>query len=128
MKNYVGNIEKETKENTNFRKVLFTGENEQLVVMSLKPGENIGMEVHPDVDQFIRIEEGHAKAILDGEEHDLPEDFAVVIAAGTEHDIVNTSETEDLKLYTVYSPPEHPDGTVHKDKAEADAYEEKHHH
>ncbi len=128
MKNYVGNIEKETEENTNFRKVLFTGENEQLVVMSLEPGENIGMEVHPDVDQFIRIEEGHAKAILDGEEHDLPEDFAVVIAAGTEHDVVNVSDAESLKLYTVYSPPEHPEGTIHKNKAEADAYEEKHHH
>ena len=128
MKNYIGNIEKETEENTNFRKVLFTGENEQLVVMSLEPRENIGMEVHPDVDQFIRIEEGHAKAILDGEEHDLPEDFAVVIGAGTEHDIVNVSDAESLKLYTVYSPPEHPEGTIQKDKAEADAYEEKHHH
>lgn len=128
MKNYVGNIEKETEQNTNFRKVLFTGKNEQLVVMSLKPGENIGMEVHPDVDQFIRIEEGEAKAILDGKEHVLEEDFAIIIAAGTEHDVVNTSETEDLKLYTIYSPPEHPDGTIHKDKAEAEEYEKTHHH
>ncbi len=128
MKNYVGNIEKETLDNSNFRKVLFTGENEQLVVMSLEPGENIGMEVHPDVDQFIRIEEGEAKATLDGKEHPLEDDFAIVIAAGTEHDVVNTSDTEDLKLYTVYAPPEHPEGTVHKDKAEAEEYEEQHHH
>jgi mannose-6-phosphate isomerase-like protein (cupin superfamily) len=127
MKNYIGNIESETLKNNNFRKVLFTGENEQLVVMSLKPGENIGMEVHPDVDQFIRIEEGEAQAILDGEEHELEDDWAIIISAGTEHDVINTSETEDLKLYTIYSPPEHPDGTIHVDKAEAEEYEKNHH-
>ncbi|MBD3366305.1 cupin domain-containing protein [candidate division WWE3 bacterium] len=128
MKNYIDNIENQTLDNTNFRKVLFTGEHSQLVVMSLEPSENIGMEVHPDVDQFIRIEEGKGKAILDGEEYALEDDFAVVITAGTEHDIVNVSDKEPLKLYTIYSPPNHPDGTVHKDKAEADAYEESHHH
>lgn len=128
MKNYIGNIEYETLQNNKFRDVLFTGKNEQLVVMSLKPGENIGMEVHPDVDQFIRIEQGEGKAILDGEEHALEDDFAVVITAGTEHDIVNTSDTEDMKLYTVYAPPEHPEGTIHETKAEAEEYEKKHHH
>ena len=124
---YIGNIEKETLENENFRKVLNTTDKSQLVVMSLLPGEEIGMEVHGDIDQFIRIEQGEAKAILDGEESALEDDFAVVIPAGTEHNIVNTSETETLKLYTIYTPPEHPDGTVHKDKAEADAYEAEHH-
>lgn len=128
MKNYVGNIETETLNNNNFRKVLFTGENEQLVVMNLKPGENIGKEIHPNVDQFIRIEKGEAKAILDGEEHELEDDWAIIIAAGTEHDVINTSETKDLELYTIYSPPNHPDGTIHKDKAEAEEYEKTHHH
>jgi len=127
MKNYVDNIEIQTLQNNYFRKVLFTGQNEQLVVMSLKPGENIGMEIHPDVDQFIRIEQGTGKVVLDGEETAIEKEFAIVITAGTEHDLINTSETEDLKLYTVYGPPNHPEGTVHKTKAEADEYEEKHH-
>lgn len=128
MKNYIDNIETQTLQNNNFRKVLFTGKHEQLVVMALKPGENIGMEVHPNVDQFIRIEQGEGKAILDGEEYALEDDFAVIITAGTGHDIVNTSETEVMKLYTVYGPPNHPEGTVHKTKAEADEYEAQHHH
>jgi mannose-6-phosphate isomerase-like protein (cupin superfamily) len=125
---YVGNIEEETLQNTNFRKVLHTGTHSQLVVMSLKPGEDIGMEVHPTVDQFIRIEQGHAKAILDGEEFDLPEEFVVIIAAGTKHNIVNIGDTE-LKLYTIYSPPNHPEGTVHATREEAmKAEEEEHNH
>jgi len=124
---FVDNIEKATLENEYFRKVLATNGNSQLVVMCLKAGENIGMEVHNDVDQFIRIEEGTGKAILDGTEYEIADDFAVVIPAGTEHDIVNTSDSE-MKLYTVYSPAEHPDGTIHKDKAEAEAYEAEHHH
>jgi len=125
---YVENIEKDTLENDNFRKVLTTNKFSQLVVMSLKPGENIGMEIHNDVDQFIRIEQGSGKAILNGQEYPIENDFAVVIPAGAEHDIVNDSD-EDMKLYTVYSPAEHPDGTIHKDKTEADAYEkEKHGH
>lgn len=127
MKNYVDNIETQTLQNNYFRKVLFTGQNEQLVVMSLKPGENIGMEVHPDVDQFIRIEQGNGKVVLDGEETAVEKEFAIVITAGTEHDLLNTSETENLKLYTVYGPPNHPEGTIHKTKTEADEYEEKHH-
>ncbi|MFC1700133.1 cupin domain-containing protein [Patescibacteria group bacterium] len=124
---YVENIEKDTLENDNFRKVLATNKFSQLVVMNLKPGENIGMEVHNDVDQFIRIEEGSGKAVLDGKDYPIEDDFAVVIPAGTEHDIINESDGE-MKLYSIYSPSEHPDGTIHKDKAEAEAYEAEHHH
>jgi len=127
MKNYVDNIETQTLQNNYFRKVLFTGKNEQLVVMSLKPDENIGMEIHPNTDQFIRIEQGTGKVILDGEESVVKDDFAIVITAGTEHDLINTSETEDLKLYTVYGPPNHPEDTVHETKAEADEYEKLQH-
>lgn len=114
---YVKNLEKDTVENDNFRKVLNTTEKSQLVVMSLLPGEDIGEEVH-DVDQFIRIEEGSGKAVLDGEEYDIEDDFAVVVPAGTSHNIINTGD-EAMKLYTVYTPPEHPEGTVHKTKTEA---------
>lgn len=108
--------------------ILFTGPNSQLVVMALKAGEEIGMEMHDDVDQFISVEAGQGKAILDGKEYALADGSAVVIPAGTEHNIVNTSSTESLKLYTIYTPPEHPDGTVHKTKAEAEAYEQEKHH
>lgn len=128
MAGYITNIEEKTLENENFREVLFTGPNSQLVVMSIGVGEDIGLETHDDVDQFIRIESGEGKAILNGEETDLADDFAVVIPAGTEHNIVNVSKTEPLKLYTVYTPAEHPDGTIHKTKAEAEAYEKEHHH
>ncbi len=128
MAGYITNIEEKTLENEFFREVLFTGPNSQLVVMSIGVGEDIGLETHDDVDQFIRIESGEGKAILNGEETALADDFAVVIPAGTEHNIVNTSKTEPLKLYTVYTPPEHPDGTVHKTRAEAEAYEKDHHH
>ena len=124
---YIGNIEKETLENENFRKVLNTTKLSQLVVMSVAPGEDIGMEVHEGHDQFIRIEQGKAEVILDGEKTLVEDDFAVVIPAGTEHNVVNVGDV-DLKLYTIYTPPEHPDGTIHKDKAEADAYEAEHHH
>lgn len=128
MAGYVTNIEKRSLDNGYFREVLFTGPNSQLVVMSLQPGEDIGMEVHGNVDQFIRVEAGKGKAILNGEEHDLADGSAVVVPAGTEHNIVNVSSSEPLKLYTIYTPPEHPDGTVHKNKAEAMAYEREHHH
>ncbi|TAK31868.1 MAG: cupin domain-containing protein [Chloroflexota bacterium] len=127
MAGYVTNIEKRSLENGYFREVLFTGPHSQLVVMSIAPGEDIGMETHPQVDQFIRVESGKGKAILSGEEHDLEDGSAIVIPAGTEHNIVNASGSEPLKLYTIYSPPNHPDHTVHKNKAEALAYE-KHHH
>lgn len=120
-------LEKATLENENFRTVLYTGKHAQLVVMSLDPEETIGMEVHDDVDQFIRVEAGMGKAIIDGEEFVLVDGSAVVIPAGSEHDIINTSSTEKMKLYTLYSPSEHPDGTVHENKAEAEAYEKEHH-
>ena len=123
MKGFVINIEDATKENENFRKVLYTATKSQLVVMSLKPMEEIGMEVH-QLDQFIRIEEGTGKAILDGVEHVIADDWAVVIPAGTNHNIVNTSATEPMKLYTIYSPPEHRFDVVHATKPEAEADEE----
>jgi mannose-6-phosphate isomerase-like protein (cupin superfamily) len=127
MAGYVTNIEAKTLANERFREVLFTADNVQLVLMTLKGGEEIGLETHDDVDQFIRVEAGQGKAILDGVEHALEDGSAVVIPAGTAHNIVNASPTEPLRLYTLYSPPEHPDGTVHATKAEADAYERKHH-
>lgn len=126
MPGYVANIEKATKDNDDFRKVLFTAGHSQLVVMTLEPGEEIGMEVHGNLDQFIRIEEGAGKAVLDGKEYDIRAEWAVVIPAGTEHNIVNSSGKQKMKLYTIYSPPEHPDGTIHKTKKEAEAAE--HHH
>ncbi len=124
MTGYVGPIEKETEKNNYFRQVLFTGKHSQLVVMSLQPGEEIGNEVHPDVDQFFRIEEGEAKFVFNGkEEHVVGDGDAVVVPAGTHHNVINASSSKQLKLYTIYSPAEHPDGTVHKTKAEADAAE-----
>jgi len=123
---YIGNIEKETLENDNFRKVLNTTKKSQLVVMSLEVGEDIGMEIHQDHDQFIRIEQGKAEVILDEEKTVVEDDFAIVIPAGTEHNIINIGD-EKLKLYTIYTPPEHPEETIHKNKAEADAYELEHH-
>jgi len=119
---YIGNIEEQTKQNKNFRKVLFTGKYSQLVVMALKPGEEIGNEVHNDVDQFIRFEEGEGRIVLNNvDEHTMGDGDAVLVPAGTWHNVINASNKETLKLYTVYSPPEHPDGTVHKTKTEADA-------
>ncbi len=127
MAGYLTNIEKRTLDNTCFREVLFTGPHAQLVVMALGPGEEIGMETHGDVVQFIRVEAGRGTAILDGKEHTLEDGSAIVIPAGTKHNIINASRSEPLKLYTLYSPPEHPEGTIHKTKAEADAYEREHH-
>jgi len=127
MTGYVTTLEKKTLANQYFRKVLFTGPYCQLVVMSLAPGEDIGMETHADVDQFIRIEAGNGKAILNDEEHDLEDGSAVVIPAGVRHNIVNSSQSKPLQLYTVYSPPEHPQGTVHKTRADAVAAEKEHH-
>ena len=122
---YTANIEKETLENENFRKVLYTAQNSQLVVMSLLPEEDIGVETH-QLDQFIRIERGTGKAVLNGGEYDLSDGSAVIIPAGAEHNIINTSETENLKLYSVYSPPNHKDGIIHATKADAAADEEEH--
>jgi mannose-6-phosphate isomerase-like protein (cupin superfamily) len=121
---YVGAIEKQTFLNTNFRQVLFTAQHSQLVVMCLRPSEEIGNEVHPKVDQFFRIEKGEAKFVFnEKEERTAHEGDAVLVPAGTYHNVVNTSKIEMLKLYTIYSPPNHPDGTVHKTKAEAEAAE-----
>jgi mannose-6-phosphate isomerase-like protein (cupin superfamily) len=125
---YVTNIESRTLENDNFREVLFTAPGIQLVLMTIGVGDEIGLETHDDVDQFIRVESGEGKAILDGQEHALEDGSAVVIPRGTEHNIVNVSKSEPLKLYSIYTPPEHPDGTVHRTKAEADAYERENHH
>jgi mannose-6-phosphate isomerase-like protein (cupin superfamily) len=128
MSGYSINIEQKTLEGNNFREVLYTTKRSQLVIMTLQPGEEIGMEHHTGHDQFIRVEEGDGVAILDGEEHKLEDGTAVVIPAGTEHNVINKSTTEPLRLYTLYTPPEHPDGIVHKTKAEADKYEEEHGH
>lgn len=115
---FVGNIEDATLENTNFRKVLYTSGHMQLVVMDLLPNEDIGMETHA-LDQFIRVEKGTGKAILNGTEYELSDGFAVIVPAGTTHNIVNTSSTASLKLYTLYSPPNHKEGTLHRMKADA---------
>ena len=126
MTGYIINIEKKTLENENFREVLYTAQHSQLVLMSLLPNEEIGMEVHEIVDQFIRVESGTGKVILNGEEHELSDGSAVVVPAGTQHNIINTSSDKKMKLYTVYSPAHHKDGTIHKTKAEADADREDH--
>lgn len=128
MAGFITNIEERTLANEHFREVLFTAERMQLVVMALRGGEEIGAETHEHVDQFIRVEAGTGKAILDGAETELTDGSVVVIPAGTRHNIVNVSTTEVLKLYTIYSPPEHPDGTVNKTRADAIAYEAEHHH
>jgi mannose-6-phosphate isomerase-like protein (cupin superfamily) len=121
------NIEAESENNDFFRKVLFTGQHCQVVVMSLKPLEDIGMEVHEHVDQFFRIESGNGKAIIDGEEFELKAGIGLVVPAGSQHNIINTSTETSLKLYTIYSPANHPEGTIHKTKEEAMAAEEAEH-
>lgn len=127
------NIEEVTKQNHNFRTELWTGEYAQLTVMSIPPGGDIGLEVHPEVDQFLRFEAGKAR-VEAGESqdsltdiHEVEDDWAIIIPAGTWHNIINTGDG-DLKVYSIYSPPNHPKGTVHKDKAEADAAEAEEHH
>lgn len=112
---YVANIETETLTSSNFRKVLFTGNNLQLVAMSLKPGEEIGMEVHDTHDQFFRIEQGRVKVIVNTEEHILEPDDVLIVPAGARHNVINVSD-QDVRLYTIYAPPEHPDGTVQAEK------------
>jgi mannose-6-phosphate isomerase-like protein (cupin superfamily) len=118
MKGYVTNIAEEALENDNFRRVLYTDERVQLVLMCLIPNEDIGEEVH-HIDQFIRIEEGEGLAVLDGEEHALTDGSVVVVPAGVRHNIINLSESDSLRLYTLYAPPNHPAGTIHRTKAEA---------
>lgn len=123
MKGFVTNIERETEENTLFRKVLYTAKHSQLVLMSLRPGEDIGEEVHT-LDQFIRIEQGEGVVTLDGVKHDIRDGFAFVIPAGMKHNVLNTSSTEPMKLYTVYAPPEHRDGVIRATKEDAMKNEE----
>lgn len=120
---YVDNIETKTVENTTFRTVLFTGAHMQLVVMSLKPLEDIGSEVHPNVDQFFRFEEGEGKVVMNGEESMVSAGMVAIVPAGTTHNVVNTSADSPLKLYTIYSPANHPEGTVHVTKEDAMAAE-----
>jgi len=118
MNGYATNIEEDTLANTDYRRVLFTGPHTQLVLMTLQPGEEIGAEQHEGHDQFIRIESGSGVALLDGKRVALGDGVALVIPSGAEHNVINTSKTEPLRLYTLYSPPEHPDGTVHRTKAD----------
>jgi len=128
MSGYSINLEEKTLNGNNFREVLYTTQRSQLVIMTLQPGEEIGLEKHEGHDQFIRVEAGQGVAILDGERHTLEDGVAVVIPAGTEHNVINTSASEPMHLYTLYTPPEHPDGIVHATRAEADEYEKRHGH
>ena len=125
---YIDNIEDRTKENSNFRKVLYTGTHMQLVVMSLKPGEDIGVEVHDSVDQFFRVEQGEGKVVMNGQESEVKEEMVFIVPAGVEHNVINTSGIENLKIYTIYAPPNHPQQTVHITRDDAMAAEEEHHH
>lgn len=127
MQPYIKNIEQETLQNDYFRKEVFTGKHLQMTVMSLLPGEDIGAEVHHDTDQFLRIEQGTGKAIINGQEYDIADDFAIIIPAGADHNVMNTGDVL-MKLYSIYTPVEHPVGTIHKDKAEAMVAEAEHHH
>ena len=119
MKGYCDNIERVTTENDDFRRVLYTGKHLQLVLMTLRPGEEIGEEVHDDRDQFFRIEEGQGEVRIDGAANRVKDDFAVIVPAGARHNVVNTGDAP-LRFYTLYGPPEHKDGVVHKDKAQAE--------
>jgi mannose-6-phosphate isomerase-like protein (cupin superfamily) len=124
MKGFVSAIEKETEKNDDFRRVLYTGKYSQLVLMSLKPGEEIGEETHKDVDQFFRFEKGEGKVTIDGVGHSIKDGDAVIVPAGAKHNVINMSKRANLKLYTIYSPPEHQDGVVRHTKKEAMASEE----
>lgn len=124
MKGFKTNIEKDTLENRNFRKVLYTGKHSQLVLMSLRPKEEIGMETHTENDQFFRFEAGQGKVIIDGNEYEVGDGVAIVVPAGAKHNIINISDSKELKLYTIYSSPHHKDGIVRATKEEAEANEE----
>jgi len=123
MKGFNANIEKDTLENNNFRKVLYTGKHSQLVLMSLKPKEEIGMEVHPDNDQFFRFEKGAGKCVIDGNQYEVSDGSTIIVPAGAQHNVINISEAEELKLYTIYSPAHHKDGIVRATKEDAVARE-----
>ena len=119
---YVANIEEETLKNGFFRKEVFTGEHLQITVMSINPGEDIGLETHPHTDQFLRVEQGSGKAIIGGQEYEVSDAFGITIPAGMEHNVINTG-TVAMKMYSIYTPPNHPVGTIHETKADADAAE-----
>ena len=123
VKGFNTNIEKATLENSNFRKVLYTAKHSQLVLMSLKPNEEIGMEIHADNDQFFRFEQGQGKCVIDGNEYPVADGSAIIVPAGAKHNVINTSETQELKLYTIYSPAHHKDGIVRATKQQAEAKE-----
>ena len=125
MHGFKTNIEKETLENNNFRKVLYTAKYSQIVLMSLLPKEEIGMETHEKNDQFFRFESGKGKCIIDGNEYEVKDGDAVIVPAGAKHNVINTSDKEDLKLYTIYSPPNHEDGIIRRTKNEAETIKEK---
>lgn len=125
MKGYIGNIEDLAISNTNFRTVLYTSKSQQLVLMAIAPGGDIGVEVHTESDQFFRFESGQGSVIIDGVAHEVAGGSAVIVPAGAKHNVINTNQSEVLKLYTIYSPPHHQDGVVHKTKAEALSDEEK---
>jgi len=124
MKGYAINLEQETKKNTDFRRVLYTGKHSQLVLMSIGPGEEIGEETHDDTDQFFRFEGGEGKVIIDGVEHRVKDGNGIIVPAGARHNVVNSSKRANLRLYTIYAPPEHQDGVVRHTKSEAVASEE----
>lgn len=124
MKGFFSNIEKETLKNKNFRKVLYTGKYSQLVLMTLNPGEEIGLEVHQENDQFFRFEKGKGKVIIDKNEYKVSDGSVIIVPAGSKHNVINTSKKESLKLYTIYSPPHHKDGILRKTKKEAEEKEE----
>lgn len=122
---YVHNIEEQTLNNDFFRKEVFTGEHLQITVMSINPGEDIGVETHPTTDQFLRVEQGSGKAIIGGQEYEISDAFGITIPAGMEHNVINTG-TVAMKMYSIYTPPNHPLGTIHETKADADAAEHAH--
>jgi mannose-6-phosphate isomerase-like protein (cupin superfamily) len=124
MKGFKTNIERDTLKNKNFRKVIYTGANSQLVLMSLRPKEEIGAETHPENDQFLRFEGGTGRVIIDASKYSVKDGDAVVIPAGAKHNVINTSATDELKIYTIYSPPHHKDGTIHKTKEQAEKDDE----
>lgn len=124
MKGYTSTIEYDTLENTNFRKVVYTAQHSQLVLMSLKPLEEIGLETHSENDQFFRFEAGEGKVVINGVEHTVTDGSAVIIPAGAAHNVINTSQEQDLKMYTIYSPAHHKDGVVHATKHDAEQDDE----
>ena len=124
MKGFKTNIENDTIKNQNFRKVIYTGKNIQLVLMSLKPGEDIGEEIHEEVDQFFRFESGYGKCVIDGHDYRVKEGDVIVVPAGAKHNIINNDNEEELKIYTIYAPPHHQDGIVRRTKQEAEEKKE----